>query len=141
MAKRIALTDKIEVDGVDLSNFARAITFESEDEEIDVSGFNPGGDAEFLQGARVRAVTVEFFMSRGSNEVHQVVFPIHDARSTCDFTWLADSNASVSATNEELRGTVRIPVYSEGATRGDAETTSIRFVAADADDPLTFYST
>ena len=86
-------------------------------------------------------MTIEFYVSRGSNEVHQVVFPIHDARGTCDFAWRADSNAAVGATNEELRGTVRIPTYSEGGTRGEAETTEIRFVEADADDPLTFHST
>lgn len=141
MSKRIALYDYIEVDGVDLSNLARSIEFESTDEEIDVSGFNPTGASEFLQGSRVRAVTVEFYGSRGSGEVHQTVFPIHDQRLTCDFVWRADTNASVSATNEELRGEVRIPTYGEGATRGEAETMSIRFVSADADSPLTFYST
>lgn len=141
MAKRIALYDYIEVDGVNLSNLARSIEFESEDEEVDVSGFNPTGASEFLQGQRTRAVTVEFYGSRGSNEVHQVVFPIHDARGTCDFVWRADVNSAVSATNEELRGTVRIPVYGEGATRGEAETQTIRFVEASASDPLTYYST
>lgn len=141
MAKRIALTDFLEIDGVDLSNLARSIEFESTDEEVDVSGFNPTGSSEFLQGTRVRAVTVEFYGSRGSNEVHQVVFPIHDGRLSCDLVWRADSNASVSATNEELRGEVKIPVYGEGATRGEAETATIRFVEADATTPLTFHST
>ena len=141
MAKRLALTDYIEVDNVDLSNLARSVEFESEDEEVDVSGFNPTGSSEFLQGTRVRAVTIEFYVTRGAGEVHQVVFPIHDARSTCDFVWRADSVAAVGATNEELRGTVRIPTYTEGGTRGEAETTSIRFVEADADTPLTFHST
>ena len=141
MAKRIALYDYIEVDGVNLSNLARSIEFESTDEEVDVSGFNPSGADEFLQGRRTRAVTVEFYGSRDSNEVHQVIFPIHDARGTCDFVWRANVNAGVSATNEELRGTVRIPVYPEGATRGEVETQSIRFVSASASDPLTFYST
>lgn len=141
MAKRIALYDFIEVDGVNLSNLARSIEFESTDEEVDVSGFNPTGSSEFLQGTRVRAVTVEFYGTRDTNEVHQVVFPIHDQRLVCDFVWRANANASVSSTNEELRGEVRIPVYGEGATRGEAETMSIRFVEASADDPLTFYST
>lgn len=141
MAKRIALTDFIEIDGVDLSNLARSIEFESTDEEVDVSGFNPTGASEFLQGTRVRAVTIEFYGSRGSNEVHQVLFPIHDARADVDLVWRADSNASVSATNEELRGEVKIPTYGEGATRGEAETQTIRFVEASATSPLTFYST
>jgi hypothetical protein len=141
MSKRLALTDLIEIDGTDLSNLARSVEFESTDEEIDVSGFNPTGASEFLQGTRVRAVTIEFYVSRGSNEVHQVVFPIHDQRLDCTFVWRADSVAGVSATNEELRGLVKIPTYSEGGTRGEAETTSIRFVEADATAPLTFHST
>lgn len=141
MAKRIALTDYIEIDNVDLSNLARSIEFESTDEEVDVSGFNPTGASEFLQGTRVRAVTIEFFVSRATNEVHQVIFPIHDGRLTCEFVWRADYNASVSAANEELRGLVKVPTYTEGGTRGEAETTTIRFVEASAATPLTFYST
>jgi len=141
MAKRIALKDFIEVDGVDLSNLARQVTFESTDDQVDVSGFNPTGSSEFLAGNRVRQVTVEFFVSRGSNEVHQVIFPIHDGRLTSTFRWRADSSASVGATNEELRGDVKILSYSEGGTRGDVETTSVVFIEADADSPLTFYST
>lgn len=141
MAKRLALYDYIAIDGVDLSNLARSLSFESTDDEVDVSGFNATGASEFLQGNRIRAVTIEFFVSRGSNEVHQVVFPIHDGRLTCTFVWRADVNSAVSATNEELRGDVKIPAYTEGGTRGEAETTSIRFVQASATSPLTFHST
>lgn len=141
MSKRLALYDYIAIDGVDLSNLARSLSFESTDDEVDVSGFNATGASEFLQGNRIRAVTIEFFVSRGSNEVHQVVFPIHDGRLTCTFVWRADVNSAVSATNEELRGDVKIPAYTEGGTRGEAETTSIRFVQASATSPLTFHST
>lgn len=141
MSKRIALKDYIEVDGVDLSNLCRSVAFESTDDQVDVSGFNTTGASEFLAGNRVRQVTCEFYGSRGSNEVHQVLFPIHDGRLTCTFVWRADSSASVSATNEELRGDVIILSYPEGATRGEAETQTVTFVQADADTPLTFYST
>ncbi len=143
MAKRLALTDYIALDGVDISNLVRALEFESTDEEVDVSGFNPTGASEFLQGTRVRAVTIECYVSRGANEIHQIVFPIHDARASCTFVWRADgaAGAVVSATNEELRGLVKIPAYTEGGTRGEAETTSVRLVEASATTPLTFYST
>ena len=100
MAKRIALYDFVEVDGQDVSSLCRSLEFESEDQEVDVSGFNPTGASEFLQGTRVRAVTCEFYGSRGANDIHQTVFHIHDARGTCDFVWRADSNLPVSATNE-----------------------------------------
>ena len=141
MPKRIALYDYIEVDGEDLSNFARALTFSSEDEQVDVSGFNAGGDSEFLQGTRVRQVEVEFGVGRGTDEVHQTIYPIHNTRGTCDFVWRANVNDAVGPTNQELRGTVRIPTYSEGGTRGEYEVTTITFIEADANDPLEFYST
>ena len=66
MAKRIALKDHIIVDAVDLSNFARAVTFSSEHERIDVSGFNATGANEYLAGATEQEVTVEFFGSYGA---------------------------------------------------------------------------
>lgn len=141
MAKRIPFYDYIEVDGVNLSNFARSVNFESTDDQVDVSGFNPTGASEFLQGTRVRQVEVEFFGSRGSGEVHQTLFPLHDSRAEFDFVWRPDVNSAVSATNEELRGTVRLLNYPESATRGEAETATYTFVASDATDPLTFYST
>lgn len=141
MSKRIALTDFVEVDGVNLSNLCRQVNFESTDDQVDVSGFNPQGSSEFLAGQRVRQITCEFFVSRGSNEVHQVIFPIHDGRLTCTFKWRADSNAGASATNEELRGNVKVLTYNEGGTRGDAEVATITFIEADAASPLTFYST
>jgi hypothetical protein len=141
MGKRIALYDFVEVDGVSLSNLCRSVQFESTDDQVDVSGFNPTGASEFLAGNRVRQVTCEFFGSRGSNEVHQVIFPIHDGRLTCTFRWRADVNNAVSATNEELRGNVKVLSYPEGATRGEAETQTVVFIQADATNPLTFYST
>ena len=141
MAKRIALTDYVEVDGVDLSNLCRSVEFESTDDQVDVSGFNPTGSSEFLPGNRVRQVTCEFYGTRGSNEVHQVVWPIHDGRLTCTFKWRALGESSVSATNEELRGLVKILSYPEGGTRGDAETQTVVFIQASATTPLTFYST
>ncbi len=140
MGKRIALTDYIEVDGVDLSYFARSVAFTSTDDQIDVSGFNATGADETLAGKRARQVTVEFGMGRGSNEPHQVLYPLHKNRSEFDFVWRADVNAGVSSTNPELRGTVILPEYDEGATRGDYETASLTFVSQ-GDDGLEFYET
>lgn len=141
MAKRIPFYDFVEVDGVNLSNLCRSVSFESTDDQVDVSGFNPTGASEFLAGTRVRQVTCEFYGTRGANEVHQVVWPIHDGRLTCTFKWRADVNSAVSATNEELRGNVKVLTYPEGGTRGDVETQTVVFIQADATAPLTFYST
>ena len=141
MAKRIALTDYVELDGVDLSNFVHRVTFTSDDERIDVSGFNSTGASEFLAGTRVREVEMDVWIARGSNETHQVLYPLHKNRTEFDLVWRADGASNVGATNPELRGTVVLPSWSEGVSRGEADTATLTFVAADASDPLEFYST
>lgn len=141
MGKRIALKDQIYVDGVDISNFVHAVSFTSETERVDVSGFNDNGLSEFLLGTNVREVTLEVWMGRGSNEPHNVLWPLHRDQSEFDFKWLADGGSSISSTNPELRGTCQIASYGEGASRGEAETTTITLIGSDSSDPLTFYAT
>jgi len=131
MAKRIALKDKIEVDNVDLSTFARSVSFSSEHAQVDVSGFNATGANEFLAGQTTQSVTVEFFGSYGSGEVHHTVYPLHRDRTIFTFKWRPDQTAGVSASNPELSGLVQALTYAPGATRGDAETFSVTFSAAD----------
>jgi hypothetical protein len=131
MSKRIALKDSIEVDSVDLSNFARSVTLSSEHDRVDVSGFNPTGANEFLAGQTTQSVTVEFYGSYGTGEVHQTLYPIHKDREIVDFAWRPDQTAAVGPTNPSLEGKVQVLTYSPAATRGDAEAFSVEFTAAD----------
>jgi len=131
MAKRIALKDKVVVNSVDLSTFARAVTFTSEHARIDVSGFNSTGADEFLAGATTQSVTVEFYGSYGSGEVHQTIYPLHASRSICAFEWRIDQTSSVSTTNPKLSGNVQVLTYAPGATRGEAEAFTVEFTSAD----------
>ena len=132
MAKRIALKDHITVDAVDLSNFGRAVTFSSEHERIDVSGFNATGANEYLAGATEQEVTVEFFGCYGASEVHATLYPIHRDREIVAFEWRPDQTAVVSATNPQLEGNVQLLTYSPSATRGEEEAWEATFVAADS---------
>lgn len=139
--KRIALYDYIEIDQVSFaSGFVRSVSFSSEDEQVDASGFSATGVDEFLAGRRTRSVTVEFFMTRAANEVHQVLYPLHRDKTIFEFVWRANQNAAVSATNPELRGNVTLPSWIEGATRGEVETASLTFIS-DSTTPLEFYAT
>lgn len=140
MSKRIALKDSVEVDDVDLSTFARDVRVASEHERVDVSGFNATGSNEFLAGQTTQGVTVEFYGAYGSGETHATLYPIHAAREVVAFAWRPDQTAAVSATNPELRGNVQILSYSPGATRGDADTYSVEFTAAD-EAGLAFFDT
>ena len=132
MAKRIALKDYIACDNVDLSNLARSVSYSSEHESVDVSGFSSTGADEFLAGKTTQSVTVEFFGSYGSGEVHQTLFNLHKNRTVFAFKWRPDQTAGASATNPELRGNVQLLSYGPGATRGDADTFSATFTAADS---------
>lgn len=140
MAKRVALFDYVECDNVDLSNFARDVKFSSEHQQVDVSGFSATGADEFLAGNTVQSVTVEFYGSYGTGEVHQTLYGLHANRTIFDFVWRPNQNNAVSATNPELRGSVQLLTYSPGATRGEADTFSATFTAAD-EDGLAFFAT
>jgi hypothetical protein len=120
------------VDTADLSNFARSVTFTSEHDRVDVSGFNATGASEFLAGLTTQSVTVEFFGSYGTGEVHQTLYPVHQARTIVPFAWRHDQTQPVGPTNPELRGNVQVLTYSPAATRGDAEAYSVEFTAADS---------
>ena len=131
MPKRIALKDSVEVDAIDLSNFARSVRFSSEHSREDVSGFNSTGSNEYLAGPTDQSVTVEFFGSYGAGEVHQTLYPIHQTREVVAFAWRPDQTAVVSATNPSLEGNVQIYTYGPGGTRGDVDTFEVQFMAAD----------
>ena len=132
MPKRVALKDHVMVDTADLSNFSRAVTLTSEHDRVDVSGFNPTGASEYLAGITTQSVSVEFYGSYGTGEVHQTLYPIHKNRTIVPFQWRPDQTAPVSAGNPELRGNVQVLTYSPAATRGEAEAYTVEFTAADS---------
>lgn len=131
MPKRIVLKDSITVDDVDLSDFARAVDFKSDHAKVDVSGFNPTGANEYLAGPTDQTVTVEFYGSYGTGEVHQTLYPIHRDRAIVTFAWRPDQTAAVGANNPSLEGNVQILSYAPGGKRGDADAFQVDFVAAD----------
>jgi len=131
MSKRVAFKDSVKVDLVDLSNFARSVRFNSANERIDVSGFNATGSNEYLAGTTEQTVTVEFYGSYGTGEVHQTLYPIHKNRTVCAIHWRPDGTTPIGPANPELTGNVQILTYGPGATRGEADTYEVEFSAAD----------
>src|SRR5215831_3135423 len=111
MPKRIALKDSVMVDSVDLSNFAHSVTYNSDHASVDVSGFSPTGVNEFLSGPTTQTVSVDFYGSYGTGEVHQTLYPIHKNRTVVAFAWRPDQTAPVGTANPELRGNVQILTY------------------------------
>src|SRR3954470_5074286 len=132
MSKRIALSDFIAVDGHDISDLCSAVQIHSDDEQVDVSGFNAAGSDEFLQGKRTQSVDLTVFGSYGSGEIHDVLYHIYRDRSTVTFKWRPDQNSGVSGTNPQLAGNVKLLSYGPGATRGQADSFQVTLSAADA---------
>jgi hypothetical protein len=139
MSKRIALKDFVEVDSVDLSDLSRSVRLASEHSREDVSGFNNTGANEYIAGPTDQSLTVEFFGSYGTGEVHATLYPIHRDREVVLVKWRPDQTTAVSATNPELRGNVQLFTYGPGATRGDVDTFEATFNAVD-EDGLQFFT-
>lgn len=129
MAKSLALVDFVEVDGEDLSEFAKSVNDKSEHNIVDVSGFNSLGVDEKLLGNTTQSVEVEFFWSP---EVHDVLYPAHRDKDIVTFKHRPDQNASVSSDNPQLEGNVYVSSYSPGAARGEARAFTVTFETADS---------
>lgn len=128
MAKSLALTDRVEIDGSDLSEFARAVNPTSEHTEVDVSGFNSTGKDETLPGNIAESVEVEFFWCP---EVHDVLYPAHRDRTIVTFEWNPDQNSGTSSDNPLLSGNVYVNTYSPSHTRGEGRPFTVLFKPAD----------
>jgi hypothetical protein len=132
MPKRIALQDKLTIDSVDLSDFSRSVQTTLSHAQIDVSGFNPAGSNEYLAGATTESVTVEFYGSYGTGEVHATLYPIFSGRTTVPFEWQPVGTAPIGPTAPALKGNVQIYDYGPGATRGAEDAFQVTFMPADA---------
>jgi hypothetical protein len=137
MGKRIALHDEITLGSTDLSNLARSWSYESEHEQVDVSGFSATGTNEFLSGQTTQSVTVEFYGSYGSGEVHDTVYPLHRDKDTDTLTIVIDGLLDATEATATLSGLVQVPTYGAGATRGEVDTFEVTFTAGD-EDGITF---
>ena len=119
--KLIAKSDKIAIDGTDVSNSFRSFGRPSEDSREDVSGFSSTGVDEFLPGSRDQRFEGEAFYTE---ELGLIVEPLYTNRTTCTVTW--QPNGLVDATREIYSGTGTISEFSPTDTRGSVAT--FRFV-------------
>jgi hypothetical protein len=121
--KLIAKSDKITIDGTDVSNSFSAFGRPSTDTQEDVSGFSATGVDEFLPGARNQQFTGTAWYTE---ELGAIVEPLYKNRTPCVITW--QPNGLVDATREIYSGTCTITEFSPEDTRGSGMT--FPFVAA-----------
>jgi hypothetical protein len=132
MAKEIALHDRVEIDGEDVSNLARTANFNSEHEQVDVSGFSVSGADESLAGKTVQSFEAEFFHGAQS---HALLYPLHANRTIFPIEW--QPQGLVEASREVLAGNAQLLTYNPNATRGSVRVITATFTAAD-ENGLTF---
>lgn len=125
--KLIALHDKIEIDGTDVSGSFSQFGFTSDDSTVDVSGFSVSGVDETLSGTRSEGFSGQAFYS---DDLADLLWPIHYNRDVVEVRWqpngLVDSGANIYHARCQLR------TFDPTNTRGSASTTPVNFVVADA---------
>lgn len=125
--KKIALHDKITIDGTDMSNAFRSFGLSSEDSEVDVSGFSVSGTDETLAGTRAQSFTGDWFLT---SENEDFFYALHANRTIFTVSWqpdgLIDSSRTVFHASCQLR------TFSPAANRGDPYVSTATFTVADS---------
>jgi hypothetical protein len=98
--KLVAKSDKITIDGTDVSNSFRNFSYTSEHSEVDVSGFSAAGTDETLPGNTAQTFVGEAFYTE---ELALIVEPL----------------GLVDATREIYTGTCTINQFGPSNTRGE----------------------
>lgn len=124
--KNIALHDKIEFDGDDVSNAFRSFSFTSEDAEVDASGFSVSGTDETLQGNRAQGFEGEAFYTP---EFFAILYPLYLNRTPFFVTWQPDG--LIDSGREIYEGTQRVLTFNPNATRGDVRVMTVTTKNAD----------
>jgi hypothetical protein len=125
--KRIALHDKISIDGTDVSGSFSQFDLDSTDSDVDVSGFSVSGVDETLSGTRAEGFAGTAFYSE---DLATLLWPLHDNRTVFEVSWqpngLIDPTAAVYYANCQLR------TFSPNNARGSASTMPVTLKVADA---------
>ena len=124
--KKVALHDRITVDGVDVSNAFDSFGLTSDDQDVDVSGFSVSGADETLSGTRAEAFTGEAFVTK---EIEALFFPIHQNRTIVQVSWQPDGLVDSSRTT--YHGNCQLRTWDPSAARGQPYKTTATFRIAD----------
>jgi hypothetical protein len=127
VAKRIALHDRIVIDGTDVSNLFSQFGLSSTDSDVDVSGFSATGVDETLSGTRAQGFSGQAFFT---DDLADLLWPIHNDRSIVEVWWqpngLLDSGEDCYYANCQIR------TFNPSNTRGSASTTPVEFKSVDS---------
>lgn len=80
MAKRVLLDVDIEVNGQDISNHCRSVSVETEDEEVDVTGFQASA-REILKGLKDANIELEVFLDYSAAATDALFWPLSQTQT------------------------------------------------------------
>ena len=122
-----ASSDKITIDGTDVSNSFRRFSRVSSNEQLDATGYSASGNAESVPGARTQSFVGEAFYTE---ELGAIAEPIHANGSTCTITW--QPNGLVDSTREIYSGLCYISEFSPESEVGSVYTFPFTAIPASA---------
>jgi hypothetical protein len=119
----------ISVDAQDLSQYAKSVTVSSEDDDVDVTGFNAAGVKQVAAGLRSAEISITF--NQDVSGVDDILWPIHANREVVEII-VKPNDAAVSATNPSYTMQGVLLTYSPiDGDVGDVSTTEVTFANAD----------
>lgn len=129
MAKFVAKTTTLVVNGVDLSDHVREVTVTSERDQVEVTGFG-AANKEYVAGLGDATITADFIQDYAAGEVDATLFPL-SVSDTPVVVATKPTTAAISATNPEYQLTALLLNYSPLAAQvGQASTTQVTFINA-----------
>lgn len=133
----IAKKNYVEFDGVDISNDCDGVHPNLSKEQVDASGFSATGKKVTLAGQETNEVTLDLFWT---STIHALVYQAYKNETAVDFATRPDVNSAASASNPELRGSVRVFDYPDEAVYGQVRKFSVTLVSTDTTG-LVYYET
>ena len=111
--KKISRSDKILIDGTDVSNSFRTFGYSAERTQEDVTGFSATGSQETLAGTNDQTFSGEAFYTE---ELALIVEPLQRNGTACTISWQPDGLAD--ATREIFSGSCYIFTFGPSNTVG-----------------------
>lgn len=125
--KRIALHDRITIDGTDYSNAFRTFNMTSDGAEVDVGGFSVSGVRETLTGAKTQGFAGDAYMTK---ETIPFLWSLHSTGAQFEVAWQPDG--LVDNTGLTFHATCELRTFDPSNTFGDVSVSPLNFAVVDS---------
>lgn len=129
MPKHVLTDARVEINGVNLSTFARSVTISTPRDQVETTAMGQTAKS-YAPGLKDATVEVEYYQGYGAAEVDAVHDPL--SSSTTPFTVkIRATTGAITTTNPEWQMSALLYDYSPMAgSVGDANTTTVSYANA-----------